>query len=244
MGKYSQFNSNKFKKPDTVFFNKDKDSKEQEATQGQVEETQQDQQSSTEAQINTEQTTAENTLQSTTAEPQQAKEVTAETVKENTQSQKSSPQIQEKQPAKSTSKKEEFVKVKAVEFDIYAYMDGMLANVPANAQVAGKWQYSMYKNILNILSKEDPQQAHKELATLIHVFRENKDKFFNEKHAFYPEGWPGSDQEFVTFRRLMYCFFRLANADKKTVQQEIKLDLLIQGLNEIQANNLVSFIES
>lgn len=140
-------------------------------------------------------------------------------------------------------KTEGFTPVFKVELDLNNYAEAMDAKKVINPEEGGRWQYSLFTLIKNILGAKNQEEFNKEWNTVLVYFNKNKDTIFNEKFIFrFPEQWPGSAKEFTTFRRLVYTIIQ--TADHKTRKKaiiDINLNMVCENLTEQQRTFLINF---
>ena len=102
---------------------------------------------------------------------------------------------------------------------------------------------SLFKAIKSCFAAASQEVFNAEFGTVLNFFNKNKDGIFNEKFIFrFPEYWPGSATEFVTFRRLVFVILETANVQtRKKKILDINLDMVTENLTETQKTRLVNF---
>jgi len=136
-----------------------------------------------------------------------------------------------------------FTPVYKVELDLTNYAEAMDKEKAINPEEGGRWQYSLYTTIKDILNAKDQEEFNKEWNTVLTFFNKNKDGIFNENFIYrFPEHWPGSATEYTTFRRIIHVILQTADVKnrKKTVES-IKFDMVTEHLTEDQKNKLFAF---
>ena len=138
---------------------------------------------------------------------------------------------------------EGFTPVYKVELELSQYAEAMDKQKVVNPEEGGRWQYSLFTNIRSILNANTQEEFNKEWSTILNFFNKNKDGIFNERFIFrFPEYWPGSATEFVTFRRLVFVILETANVQtRKKKILDINLDMVTENLTETQKTRLVNF---
>ena len=155
-------------------------------------------------------------------------------------------QKQQEAPAAPVSTTEEgFKPVYKVQLDLANYAEAMDRKKSIVPEEGGKWQYSLFTTIKNVLSTKDQEQFNKEWNTALVFFHQNKDGIFNENFLFrFPEQWPGSSTEFTAFRRIAYVMIQTADAKaRRKALQDINMELVVQGLKEDQRTRLLNFYQ-
>lgn len=189
---------------------------------------------STEEVIQEEITVSEEVAQETAVE---------ETVAEVTEVQE--PEVVEEAVSEATpvTTQEGFAPVYKVELELSQYAEAMDKQKVINPEEGGRWQYSLFTNIRAVLNANTQEDFNKEWNTILNFFNKNKDGVFNERFIFrFPEYWPGSAIEFVTFRRLVFVILETANVQtRKKKISDINLELVTENLTEAQKTRLVNF---
>ena len=143
----------------------------------------------------------------------------------------------------SVQKEERFTPVYKVELDLISYAEAMGSNTAVVPEEGGRWQYSLFTSIKNVLNTADQNQFNKEWATILNFFHKNKNGIFNEKFLFrFAEHWTGSATEYTTARRLLFTLIQTADPKtRRTALASIKLDMVTEGLTEAQRVKLLNF---
>lgn len=155
----------------------------------------------------------------------------------------SSPIEKPEEPVTVQPTKEGFKPVFKIELELTSYAEAMDKNKAIDPEEGGRWQYSLFTTIRNTLNNKSQEEFNKEWNTMLLFFNKNKASIFNENFMFrFPEQWPGSANEFTTFRRIVYTIIQTADpkARKKAIA-EINLDMVTSGLTEAQRSNLLNF---
>lgn len=181
-----------------------------------------------------EEATSEEMVQETTVE---------ETVTETVEVQESEVAEEPVSGATPVTTQEGFTPVYKVELELSQYAEAMSKQKVINLEEGGRWQYSLFTNIRAVLNVSTQEKFNKEWSTILNFFNKNKDGIFNERFIFrFPEYWPGSAIEFVTFRRLVFVILETANAQtRKKKIADINLELVTENLTEAQKTRLVNF---
>lgn len=154
-----------------------------------------------------------------------------------------SPTEKPEEPVTVQPTKEGFKPVFKIELELTSYAEAMDKNKAIDPEEGGRWQYSLFTTIRNTLNNKSQEEFNKEWNTMLLFFNKNKASIFNENFMFrFPEQWPGSANEFTTFRRIVYTIIQTADpkARKKAIA-EINLDMVTSGLTEAQRSNLLNF---
>lgn len=153
------------------------------------------------------------------------------------------PQVKEEEKVVSKTKTEGFTPVYKVELDLNSYAEAMDKKKAIVPEEGGKWQYSLYTTVKSILNAKTQEEFNAEWNTLLLFFNKNKEGIFNEKFIYrFPEQWPGSNNEFTSFRRIVYLIIQTADPKaRKKGMAEINMTLVTEGLNEAQRNRLLAF---
>ena len=143
----------------------------------------------------------------------------------------------------SVQKEERFTPVYKVELDLIGYAEAMDSKKAVVPEEGGRWQYSLFTSIKNVLNTADQNQFNKEWATILNFFHKNKNGIFNEKFLFrFAEHWTGSTTEYTTARRLLFTLIQTADPKtRRTALASIKLDMVTEGLTEAQRVKLLNF---
>lgn len=138
-----------------------------------------------------------------------------------------------------------FTPVYNVQLELANYAEAMDKKNAIVPEDGGKWQYSLFSTLKKALSAKDQEAFNNEWNTALVFFHQNKDGIFNENFIFrFPEQWPGSSSEFVTFRRLVYMMLQTADAKgRKAALQNINMELVVDGLKQDQRTRLLNFYE-
>ena len=132
--------------------------------------------------------------------------------------------------------------VYAVELELNQFVEAMDTKKVHDPENVGRWQYSLFSVIRKALAKEQ-EDFNKEWNTILQVANREKNGVFSDYYAFRnSEAWPGSSNEYVNYRRLVYLIIQTADpkARKKNLA-ELKLDTLTSGLTAEQSGKLFSF---
>lgn len=161
------------------------------------------------------------------------------------------PPVQEKEVVKTPApavktQQEGFTPVMKVQRDLVNYAEAMDNKKSIVPEEGGKWQYSLFSTIKEVLNAKDQEQFNREFNTALQFFHQNKDGIFNENFLFrFPEQWPGSSNEFTSFRRIVYVMIQTANAKtRKAELKHVNLELVVEGLSQAQRTKLLNFYEA
>lgn len=157
--------------------------------------------------------------------------------------------VQEKQEVAApvvTTKQEGFTPVMKVQLDLTNYAEAMDNKKSIVPEEGGRWQYSLFNTLKEVLNAKDQETFNKEWNTALMFFHQNKDGIFNENFIFrFPEQWPGSANEFTTFRRIVYVMLQTADVKKrKSALKEVNLELVVENLNQAQRTKFLNFYEA
>lgn len=144
------------------------------------------------------------------------------------------------------NKKEGFTPVLKVQLDLTNYAEAMDKKKSIVPQEGGKWQYSLFTTLKDVLNAKDQAAFNSEWNTALMFFHKEKDGIFNENFLFrFPAEWPGSATEFTLFRRLVYMMIQTANPKtRKAELGVVNLELVVEGLNQNQRTKLLNFYEA
>lgn len=112
-----------------------------------------------------------------------------------------------------------------------------------NDDEVGKLQLSLYRKVIEVLSKPDFEEVRTDLNTILKYIHTNRDKGLDEVNMFRGAAqWTGSPQDYASFRRLVWVFLETANPQtRKTSVANVDLTSLEKTLSSTQYNNLISF---
>jgi len=107
-------------------------------------------------------------------------------------------------------------------------------------------QFSLFSTLKTIFNSKDQLDFNTKFNEVLKFFKDNVDKDnLSLKFIFrHPYAWPGSQNEYTFFRRLIYTI--IETSDPKTRKKnitDINLETVATGLTEKQKNFLISFYE-
>lgn len=133
--------------------------------------------------------------------------------------------------------------VKSTQVDLISYIEAMDPKKPINPKEGGRWQYSLFTIIRNTLNTDD-QELFNQLwnSILIEAYKQ-KDAVFSENFVFrFPAEWPGTSNEYTSFRRLITLINMSANP--QTRRQEVanlNIQKVTEFLTQAQHAKIVNF---
>lgn len=133
--------------------------------------------------------------------------------------------------------------MKSTQVDLISYIEAMDPKKPINPKEGGRWQYSLFTIIRNTLNTED-QELFNQLwnSILIEAYKQ-KDAVFSENFVFrFPAEWPGTSNEYTSFRRLITLINMSANP--QTRRQEVanlNIQKVTEFLSQAQHAKIVNF---
>ena len=114
-----------------------------------------------------------------------------------------------------------------------------------NKPVDGRWQYTLLDLIRSSIEKEQPEGFDKVWNAILMFFHRSKGTVFSELHILrMGDNWPGSDNDFSLYRRLIHVITETAAPEtRRQVVKRINLSLATTHLSETGRNRLISYYE-
>ena len=149
-------------------------------------------------------------------------------------------------PVKTLTPHEESKLMYKIEISLTAYAEAMDKNKSINPAEGGKWQFSLFNSIMEVLNNTNQENFTLEWNTMLAFFYKNKDGIFNDHYIYrFPEMWPGSTSQFATYRRLVYLIMQTADArSRRAALRDINMAKVVEGMTQPQVNRLNSFYGS
>jgi hypothetical protein len=137
------------------------------------------------------------------------------------------------------------ISVYNVEASLLSYSEAMDKSKVIAPEEGGKWQYNLYTTLMKIINNKEQETFNNEYNTMLLFMHNNREGVFNERYIFrFPEYWPGSDKEFIVFRRLIHVAITTANPKtRKSAMADILLDKATEDLSELQKQKLFNFYQ-
>ena len=126
---------------------------------------------------------------------------------------------------------------------LISYIESMTPGNGMTDEAGGVWQRSLFNLLRTVLANTNPEQFRKEWLTILQMVDENRDGVFHENYVMrFPFHWNLSDNEAAVFRRLVSVVLESSSPKKRQAfAKNTNLETVIQGLSEVQKNNLLSF---
>jgi len=139
--------------------------------------------------------------------------------------------------------KESFTPVFKVEIDLIAYSEALDKSKIVSSEEGAKWQYSLFTTLKRTLNNPSQEEFNKEWTTILNFFHKNKDGIFNEYRMFlHLENWPGSPNEYIAFRSLVFLLIQTADPKvRKTYLRDKTTEQYGNFLTEHQKNTLLAY---
>lgn len=133
--------------------------------------------------------------------------------------------------------------VTRIEQQLVSYIESMQPSLALDPKVGGQWQASLFNLIRTVLNNSDQEQFRREWNTILNVANREKDGVFHENYIMrFPQNWKLSDAEAALFRRLITVINMSADPQNRfNFGSTVRLDTVVQGLNETQTNNFLNF---
>lgn len=147
-------------------------------------------------------------------------------------------------PKSSTSTVKGFTAVYKIELELQNYMEALDPKKAINPEEGSKWQYSLYTILRNIFKAESQEQFNNEFNTVLAFFNKNrkKDNALSENFIYRPYMWPGGDQEYVVFRKLIQLIIETADPKvRKSFMQRVDLSKYLAEMTEAERQMLINF---
>lgn len=125
------------------------------------------------------------------------------------------------------------------------YIDNMTPGKPTTLEVCANMQFYLYNTLKSFFTLyQDQQSFNIAWEEVLSIFREYKDKHFDDKYAYRaPQAWKGGQADYKMFVFLINLCQNTCEVKerKKYVTQINTSTLLNSGFNENQKNKLISF---
>jgi hypothetical protein len=129
-------------------------------------------------------------------------------------------------------------------FELNNYYNVVKPGVVVTKEEGAKWDYALYKLFMGILSEPSQELFNKKWGTVLRFFDKNSAVLNGYNISRYPGNWPGSNDEFVNYRRLAFLVIETANVGtRKQALKSISLDKLFSGITQQQSAKLVAFYQ-
>lgn len=109
--------------------------------------------------------------------------------------------------------------------------------------VQGTWQYSLMGLLRSVLETSTEENFGRQWTSVLSFFHQARDTALTTSFILRPgDNWPGSDQEFSLYRRLVWLIEQTADANTRARQARgLNLDRVVQGLSQEAAARLQGF---
>ena len=130
-----------------------------------------------------------------------------------------------------------------VQHQLEVYAENMAIGKPIIPKEGGMHQYGLFKLIKTILDTEDQAEFTTKWNTLLNFVKNNKTKVFSESYVYrFPDQWPGSDNEFTNFRRIiMVIIVTCDNTTRSANLKTLSMEKALEGFTEKQKNRVIVY---
>ena len=113
----------------------------------------------------------------------------------------------------------------------------------AGEAVQGTWQYSLMSLLRGVLETSTEENFASQWSAVLSFFHQARDSALNTSFILRPgDNWPGSDQEFSLYRRLVWVIEQTADVNTRARQARgLNLDRVVEGLSQEASARLQGF---
>lgn len=109
--------------------------------------------------------------------------------------------------------------------------------------VDGRWQYTLLELLRGVIEKEQPEGFDRVWGAVLMFFHRSKSTLFSELHILrMGDNWPGSENDFTVYRRLIHVITETANPEtRQEAAKRINMAMATTHLSETGRNRLISY---
>lgn len=109
--------------------------------------------------------------------------------------------------------------------------------------VDGRWQYTLLELLRGVIEKEQPEGFGRVWSAVLMFFHRSKGTLFSELHILrMGDNWPGSENDFTVYRRLIHVITETANPEtRQEAAMRINMAMATTYLSETGRNRLISY---
>ena len=109
--------------------------------------------------------------------------------------------------------------------------------------VEGRWQYTLLELLRGVIEKEQPEGFDRVWGAVLMFFHRSKGTLFSELHILrMGDNWPGSENDFTVYRRLIHVITETANPEtRQEAAMRINMAMATTHLSETGRNRLISY---
>lgn len=112
-----------------------------------------------------------------------------------------------------------------------------------NKPVEGRWQHTLLELLRGVIEKEQPEGFERVWGAVLMFFHRTKGTLFSELHILrMGDNWPGSENDFTVYRRLIHVITETANPEtRQEAAKRINMAMATTYLSETGRNRLISY---